>query len=424
MTSSARTLNGPLGRTHVRTIPIAFAVGLLDGSGYLLYLIGMPETLWHGGALLLKMSALIALRKSSVGAPKEFFFLFAPLVVAVGLSSAVNIASIDLMILEKYTAVLLSIYATLRLIGRNLDDYAIAYAVTGAVCVFIYIAFVHMGKIEDSFGRYFFFNGAHFNLGCEIMVALSVATAQSLRPAYSLPLCLAYLYATSVMQGRSAMISIGIAIGICGGRMMLVSRGSQRGLLVLAFLTALGLLGFQGSIQERASSFLMMSDDYRGMGSGFSGREEYWGAALEMFEASPWLGAGIGAENEEGLQAHNFALYGLSQFGVSIVPFFVVLAILFTRCVLRGGYKGAYVLSFVPLLIFNDRFINMNAYPFYFYLLLILCGGGGRERCRDEKLSAPIWRNRMASNRTVGWSEIGAARSKATASWPQDGSRL
>jgi hypothetical protein len=51
MTSSTIMLNKPLRRAHVLVIPIAFAVGLLDGSGYLLYLIGIPETVWHGGAL-------------------------------------------------------------------------------------------------------------------------------------------------------------------------------------------------------------------------------------------------------------------------------------------------------------------------------------------------------------------------------------
>ena len=396
MMSSAIASNRPRRRVHVFALSVPSAIGLLDGSGYLLYLVGIPEMLWHGGVLFLKLSALLAMRRSSGRTPKEFFFLFAPLVAAVGLSSAVNIGSVDMMTLAKYAAVLASIYLTLRLIGQNLDDYAAAYAATGVICVFLYVVFVHMGKIEDSFGRYFFFNGTHFNLGCEIMVALAVATAQTLRPTYALPLCLVYLYATSVMQGRSAMLSIGVAIALCGGRMMLASRGSQRVLLVFAFLVVLCLLAFQGTIQDRISSALMIGDDYRGMGSGFSGREEYWGAALRMFEASPWFGAGIGAENEEGLQAHNFVLYGLSQFGVSIVPFFVMLGVLFARCAFRGGYKGAYVLSFAPLLIFNDRFINMNVYPFYLYLLLIYYGGG-RHAASALGLT---WRRSVAPSRT------------------------
>ena len=68
-------------------------------------------------------------------------------------------------------------------------------------------------------------------------------------------------------------------------------------------------------------------------------------------------------------QAHNFFLYPLVFYGIA------GLAILFV--LLKKFFIGAFVpdlfvyLPILPMIIFNDRFINLNIYPVILYLVLI-----------------------------------------------------
>jgi O-antigen ligase len=350
---------------------IAFLVGLLDASGYLLYLTGVDETLWHSATLAIKSAMLVLTAKYLNGPGKEFKLLFTLLSISIVVSSIVNIGNIGVDTLFKYFAVIVSMYTTMCLIRKHFRAYSLAYVIHGLICVLLYVIMVFRGGIDDYFGRYLFFNGTHFNLGCEIMVAFAVATAQTTRKIVALPLCVAYLYATSLMQGRSAMLAICIVIALMLYSIIIYDRGIGRLCAIAGLLISVSAALLQSSVREKISDAFLVTDQYRGMDSGFSGRDDYWGAALDTFVSSPWFGAGIGSENESGLQAHNFFLYGISQFGLSVLPFFLALIVLLATAVLNSNRNGWYIAAFAALLVFNDRFINMNIYPFFFYVSVL-----------------------------------------------------
>jgi hypothetical protein len=348
-------------------------VGFLDASGYLTYVVGAPEALWHSAALSIKIILLyIASKKHWDGAGKEFMYLFIPLAIMILFSSVINIENVDLLTFVKYFAVMASIFTTMCLVRKQFYIYALGYAIQGALCVVLYIAMVMSGRITDEFGRYLFFGETHPNLGAEIMVAFAVATAQSTRKIVAAPLCLAYFYAASLMQGRGAMLAICIVLALMGAS--LVARYRRLG--VVFTIGATLILGsaaiVQGSLVDRVSDAFLLNDEYRGAGTGFAGRDLHWASALEMFTASPFWGAGIGSSSESGLQPHNFFLYGLAQLGVSVFPFFLILIVLLSRAIFRSNRNGYYIAAFALLLLFNDRFINMNIYPFFFYLNVLV----------------------------------------------------
>jgi O-antigen ligase len=191
----------------------ALIVGLLDAGNFWLYLVGIPEVVWHGLVLSIKIGVFIWARPTQIYQRAQLFIiLFATLLLSVFISSAVNVENVDLFELSKYIAVIASLFLTISLVHVRFHEYVIGYAIQGAVCVVLYICMVYLGAIEDEFGRYLFFGGVHPGVGCELMAVYAVATAQSTRKVLALPLCLAFFYATSLMQTRAAMIAVLITI--------------------------------------------------------------------------------------------------------------------------------------------------------------------------------------------------------------------
>jgi O-antigen ligase len=372
----------------------ALFVGLLDAGNFWLYLVGIPEVAWHGLVLSIKIGVFIWARPTQIYERAQLFIiLFATLLLSVFISSAVNIENVDLLELSKYIAVIISLFLTISLAHVRFHEYGIGYAIQGAVCVVLYICMVYLGAIDDEFGRYLFFGGVHPGVGCELMAVYAVATAQSTRKVFALPLCLAFFYATSLMQTRAAMIAVLITIIIIISNIKMRDKRLAFIVILSAIVMALFAL-ILTDIIPRISEAFFLDDEYRGIGTGLSGRSNHWAAAVEMFTNSPWFGAGVGASNEEHLQPHNFILYGLSQLGMSVIPFYVVLALLLVRAIFYSNKNGYYIISFVVMFMGQDRFINMNSYPFFVYVVVIVYANSQLMATKEHRVS-PIFRFRL-----------------------------
>jgi len=117
----------------------------------------------------------------------------------------------------------------------------------------------------------------------------------------------------------------------------------------------------------------MLDNKYRGLSSGFSGRDVLWKMSWQMFLDSPLVGHGLGYFSHIGfVGSHNIILYSLASGGLfGILPLFIIF-IQMWNFVKRDLFNFFILLSILPLFLFNDRFININPYPFVFYLILLL----------------------------------------------------
>ena len=273
-------------------------------------------------------------------------------------------------------AFLISLAETLLIVTpRNMARYFNAIFFTATTQAFAHIAWVKSGREASNFGRYLFFGGQP-NLGGEIAAMAAVAGAYAVkRPLYFL--CVAVLVSdVLLLQSRSALLTIVPAAMVAA---VFTPSGvlRRRALLATGFLAMLASpLVYQfvtSSLTHQAvSDTLQLEHAGRGTGSGFSGRTELWAIAMNLFNESPFLGHSLGHFEDIGyIGPHNFILFGLSQFGL---PF----------CLVGGVILGAYVLAariswyrlsllgcVTPLLMFNDRLVNLNVYPFVFYVIAL-----------------------------------------------------
>jgi O-antigen ligase len=118
------------------------------------------------------------------------------------------------------------------------------------------------------------------------------------------------------------------------------------------------------------NSIFLLHDKYRGLGSGFVGRDQLWTTAWQWFKASPIIGNGAGFFDRNNVEIHNFFLFGLSEFGLLSLIIYGVIFYLFYE-LYRTDKKWFVCFLGIPVFwMFNDRFFNINPYPFLFYIVL------------------------------------------------------
>ena len=106
------------------------------------------------------------------------------------------------------------------------------------------------------------------------------------------------------------------------------------------------------------------------MESGFVGRDKLWSEAWHYFLASPIIGNGAGFFDRYGVEIHNFFLYGLSEFGLLSLLIYGMIFFLFYD-LYRTNKPWFFCFIGIPIFwIFNDRFFNINPYPFLLYIVL------------------------------------------------------
>lgn len=246
----------------------------------------------------------------------------------------------------------------------------------------MYLTYVSMDMISHKGDRYYFFSDSHPNLGGELISSAVIMATISLKPKHFFMLAVPALYCTFLLQSRTSTIAILISVfcfitlwskwkfGWKATRWAILTTPALL-LGVFASLSAIGSEETQEAFDLLFDSVFLVDDEYRGGESGFSGRDQHWGDAIEVIMNHPFFGAGPNFMDRLGvLQPHNWILYAISQFGF----LGLVLVLVFIAAAYEAARRDPIRLAvltplFVPWLL-NDRFLNFNAYPFILYIVV------------------------------------------------------
>lgn len=352
-----------------KTWPVA-VVGILDASVPFAYALQIGSVdVWYQLTLAMKIVVcLVSMRTIRLGHLPAFSLYGLSAIILI--SCAASGAQINDYI--RIFAFVANLGLTLLIVRRsNLPIYVLACVCTIGFSTLLYIFSVHSGKVDAIWGRYSYFRGTEPNLGSEI-IAISVILATCvLSPIRLLMFAVPSLYAISLMQGRS-----GLMVSIVGLAMKLYFsiENPKTRLLMTYALVLVGFLIFMfwfDNISTLVKGLFLIEDEHRGASTGFTGRDELWGSALKAFQQSPFIGNGVNLNEKFGVEPHNFFLFGLAQFGaLSLLIFGMIFFLYFDM--FRSNRQWAYGLSAIPILwLFNDRFLNLNPYPFLLYVVLL-----------------------------------------------------
>jgi len=342
--------------------------GFLDASVPFSYFLHVPSELWQEIALGIKV--VICIRSSSgVRLGRLSAFSLYSLAAIVLISYGVGGAALD-----DYKPVIgffANLMFTLMFVRRsNLPAYVLACVCTIGISTLLYIVVAQTGGVQVIWGRFAYFGDTEPNLGSEI-IAMSVVLATCVLPPTRLLIFAApSLYAINLMQGRSGLfVSIAsLAIKLYFG----IERPKTRA-ITTSILVVVGLvlyLFFLDAVTAYFNALFLIDDEYRGTSTGFTGRDELWGAAWNYFLQSPVIGNGVVNYGEIGVEPHNFFLFGLTKFGMLSFLIFGMIIYLYYD-LYRYNRQWLYGLSAIPILwVFNDRFLNLNPYPFLLYVVL------------------------------------------------------
>jgi O-Antigen ligase len=269
-----------------------------------------------------------------------------------------------------------NLWLTCTLIGRSpLSRYLVGpvLIIAGSSAVHAVLCATH--RMPSWYGRFLYFGWNQFNLGGEIEAVGCLAAALFLPRLLAVPVLAVILADMNFMQARSAML-----VGLGAMIVVLVfdnhQRLSQRRAIILMFLgpvfaLLLVALGAGGKLTDTISSALLLNDPHRGVASGGSGRSDLWRWSLQIFADSPIVGHNLSYFGSIGfIGSHNMFLYGLAQYGLMTFLFFGTLVYSYAVLARQNFYRFAVLLATLPLLLFNDRFVNLNVYPFMFFVLL------------------------------------------------------
>jgi O-antigen ligase len=174
------------------------------------------------------------------------------------------------------------------------------------------------------------------------------------------------------MQGRAALLASFVALACYSSVRLMNSKHMAFASCTIVPLLIVGIILFWQELYTYFSSALFLDDEYRGVGTGFVGREDVWNDAWNYFLKSPIIGNGAGFFNHlDNVYPHNFFLLGLSEFGLLSLPIFgIMFALMFAM--FRNDLEKYSSLASIPIFwMFNARFININPYPFLFFVVLL-----------------------------------------------------
>lgn len=367
-----------------RLLSVAPAVaGVLDASIVLVYMAGINAEsqfgylmAWYSATLLLKAAIAWALWRDAAPLTRQARFT---LVATAAMTAATTFAGVaSLAAYAAVTAFLAHLTLTLVIIGRlPLRRYLGGAAALITAAAGLHLALCLLHRMDDQWGRFLYFGHNHPNLGGEIDAVGAMAAALSIQPRrYSLAMLAILVLDAAMLQARSAML--------VGGALFLIMsvvdprRPVQlRPAIVLALAGLLGFLvlaelGISGKAADALSSVFLLDNQYRGLGSGASGRSDLWNQAIYLFDSSPFYGHSLDYFSQIGfIGAHNLFLHGLAQYGVMAIPFLLSLFYAYIENFRHDRFRFIVLSLALPLFLFNDRFINLNPYPFFVYALLL-----------------------------------------------------
>lgn len=354
---------------------INIVVGILDISIILSFALNVSPSMWYVGVLAAKL-ILIAINAPKLKVSGRTFVFVGAVIIGVLPGTLINsYADEGIVRLFGFCA---QIILTCTLVnGLGLRTYLRTTAVGIAVAAGIHTAMCLVGAIPDHYGRFFYFGKSHFNLGAEIGAVGVLAAALSMSGRHLALVTAGILSSVWLLQGRSALLAIGLIIAIRFAQFVFSNAGRApiRTLAVAGAVSAglAILITFSGQLAGGLTDLLMVNDQYRGVGTGFVGRSERWAQAYELFTQQYVFGVGASYFESRGYAGpHNYFLYGLSTMGiVGFCVFFSVLIYLYIRMFVSSRQSAMIFIGVLPLLVFNDRMLNINPYPFILYATLI-----------------------------------------------------
>lgn len=273
---------------------------------------------------------------------------------------------------------LINILALLLLIKReNLGEFCTAFFKTTSAIAALHILLVLSGRTAENYGRYMFIGDSHPNLGGEIYAIAAFAGVLHLRKRPFLLLAAPLLISSYYLQSRtgSAILIMLILIKVfCENHNQKLNiKSLVIGGISMLILTLLALM--VDELREFIVNGIFKADDkYRGLSTGMiTGRDERWANALNIFYANPFFGNGINTfTGEEQVGAHSPILYALAMFGLSGIIFWAYFLKKYIKTLKQDIRPAIYILPVSLMIVINDRFLNSNPFPLFYYLFLII----------------------------------------------------
>lgn len=339
----------------------AFVAGAIDGLVFLSYFFEVDQALFYTGTILLKV-LLLSLRREGLSPASSSSF---PFVYCLALAETASALANDVAVLS---SVRIFVFCANLMITLNFVSTAYwrGIAITTIVNAGLYLSYIESGGITELFGRYLYFNNTHPNLGSEIFFGAAFALLLTRSPRASVFGAVLLFIPCYLMQGRAAELGILSVIAMLGWQQLRQLQPVAR-LVGVALVSVVGLsLLFTLDFSSLANKVLLLDNEYRGGATDASGRSLYWATALQMWSSHPLVGAGSDYPARLGvLQPHNFFLYPLAYYGIlGLAPLAIFMHSFFRVALVRLGH----LVPFIPMLAFNDRFVNLNTYPTVMFL--------------------------------------------------------
>lgn len=395
------------GHNGARITPGAFpyvpvVIGIIDSASFLIYLLNLDQAHFYAAALAAKI-AVLALSRADLRS-------LVPAVLFIGLnfiggllSSALN--PVPLADLLHLNVALLYLSITIVCINDDVKGYGMGLSLSGFTICAIYIAFDLLGFLFAHHGRFHFFGAAHPNLGGEILAAIVVLATLSLPRAPFYLLAALSAYCCWLMQSRAALVAIGLATGLNATHAIADGKDARSNAVLaiggIAFFAALGGMAWwlfrDTMVEARAflhSSVFLVDDQYRGIGSGLSGRDLHWNQTVAIISAHPFVGAGLNyAGRMDIAPPHNWFLYPVAEMGLlgaAIVGITLhrIVTLLITE---RGSYVQ--LLPMLFLMFLNARYLNLNVNPLVILVFLFYDRRSGKRERIAQRLA--IWPRRI-----------------------------
>jgi len=357
--------------------------GAFDASVWIAFLLEFDVTLYYAVSMVLKI--IVVGLHGSPRCPRPIFVAFVAAVIFAEIASVMSGWS-DLPSLSVVLPFAISVGVTLSIVDKiGLMTYLRWFAGSIFVSILAFLGMWATGHLVQQWGRWLYLGWSQPNLGGEIVFAGTVAAALCL-PARSWFLwvyLLLAIWVVTLLQARAALVAVMIVSALTLYKGFFSGLGlAVRVLAIMSVVLGVVILFLATNGSDLFVSALQLDDENRGVGTGFVGRDERWGYAWNAFMASPLFGVGFGYFRDAArldLSPHNFVMHMLAEMGM--------LSLVCATSLVYGAYKltaanrGVALIcaSAIVLTVFNDRFINLNPYPFILYVILFLRSEAWRE---------------------------------------------
>ena len=330
-------------------------------------------------ALFIPIYFVLFIFRGSSKAPREALevLLFTGLLTLQSLAVEIN-SNIELFGYLRMAIFTINLCALLILIKRdNLGEFCTSFFVTTSLIAGFHIILILTGQSTENFGRYNFIGNSHPNLGGEIYAIAAFAGAMSLSKQYFAILVTTMLASSFLLQSRTGsavMLMLLLLKLFCETPdRRLNTKSLVLGIGAMLVFTAAALI-FESSRDFLINDVFRANDEYRGVSTGMiTGRDQQWADALNIFYTNPLIGSGLNSFGEEDQRgAHSPILYALAMFGLSGILFWLYFGGKYWKILQIDRRSAIYLIPVTLMVVINDRFLNSNPFPLFFYLFLLM----------------------------------------------------